>query len=137
MNFHLWLVVYLIPLEIQGHTVAHLKALTYGKYETRGLSCGSTLSIFKDVLKSGNLLHKRGFVDSQTVTTISNIRQPQKCDPWCVWMNFWWNNCKMWKGFLKKENITWNWLYPYSSFLFQSIETFIWVGRCYNWAIPW
>ena len=40
-----------MPLEVQGHTVPHLKALRYGKHQTRGLSCGSTLSILQDVLK--------------------------------------------------------------------------------------
>ena len=34
------------------------------------LSCGSTLNIHQDGLKSGNLLHKQGFVDSQFGTTV-------------------------------------------------------------------
>ena len=34
-------------------------------------TCGSTLNIHQDVLNSGNLLHKRDFVDSQFGTTVS------------------------------------------------------------------
>ena len=59
-----------MPLEVQGHTVPHLKALRYGIYERRGLSCGSTSSICQDFLKSDNLLPKPGFVDSQMRTTV-------------------------------------------------------------------
>ena len=55
---------------MQGHTVPHWKALRYGKADLRGLSCGSTLKIYQDVLKSGSLLHKQGFVDSQFGTTV-------------------------------------------------------------------
>ena len=52
-----------MPLEVQGHTVPHLKALRYDNYESRGFSCGSTFSICQDVLKSDNLLQKQGIVD--------------------------------------------------------------------------
>ena len=48
----------------------HLKALRYGKYETRGLGCGSTSNICQDVLKSVNLLDEQQFVDSQLVGTV-------------------------------------------------------------------
>ena len=48
----------------------HWKALRYGKYELRGLSCGSILSICQDVWKSGNLLYKLGSVHSLTETTV-------------------------------------------------------------------
>ena len=51
--------------------MSHLKAFRHGKYETKGLSCGITSSICQDVLKSDNLLHKQGFVDSQMKTTVS------------------------------------------------------------------
>ena len=57
-------------IEVQGHTVPHWKALRYGKDESRGLSYDSTLSICQDVLKSGNLLHKWGSVDSLMYTTV-------------------------------------------------------------------
>ena len=60
----------MIPLEVQGRTVPHLKGLRYSIYETRGLICGSTSSIGQDILKNGNLLHKWDFVDSQSVTTV-------------------------------------------------------------------
>ena len=58
------------PLWVQSHTVLHWKALRYGKDDSTGLSCGSTLNIHQEVLESGNLLHKRGFVDSQFGTTV-------------------------------------------------------------------
>ena len=51
-------------------TVPHWNALRYGKDDSRGLSCGSALNIHQDVLKSGNLLHKQEFVDSQFDTTV-------------------------------------------------------------------
>ena len=53
-----------MPLEVQGHTVPHWKALRYGKDQSRGVSYDITLSICQDVLKTGNLLHKQGIVDS-------------------------------------------------------------------------
>ena len=52
------------------HAVPHWKALRYGKYGLRNLGCGSTFSICQDVLKSDNLLHKRGLVDYQMVATV-------------------------------------------------------------------
>ena len=60
-----------MPLEIKGHTAPHLKALRYGIYEKRGLSCGSTSSICQGILKNGNLLHKWGFVKTQSLRTVS------------------------------------------------------------------
>ena len=38
MNFQRWLVIFLIPLEVQRHTVPHFKALSHGKDGSRGLS---------------------------------------------------------------------------------------------------
>ena len=61
-----------MTLEVQGHTVPHLKALGSGKYGPRGLWCDSTLNICQVDLKIANLLHKWGFVDSQTQTTVHN-----------------------------------------------------------------
>ena len=55
----------MIGLKLESNTVPHLKALRYGKFETRGLSCGGTSSICQAILKSDNLLHKWGFADSQ------------------------------------------------------------------------
>ena len=63
----------MIPLELQGHKVPHLKALRCGKDQSRELGYDSTLSICQDVLKSGNLLHKLGFVDSLMHTTVLHI----------------------------------------------------------------
>ena len=39
----------------------HCKALRYGKYEPRGISCGSIFDICPDVLKRANLFHEKGF----------------------------------------------------------------------------
>ena len=85
MNFQLWPVLFLIPLELQGQTVPHWKALRYGKDESRGLSYDRTLSICQDVLKSGNLLHKRGLDYSQSHTTVNNaLKKGQKCKLFCL-----------------------------------------------------
>ena len=54
------LVIFLVALEVQGHTVPHVKALSYGKYESRGISSGSTSCICQDVLKSKNLQGLQG-----------------------------------------------------------------------------
>ena len=62
--------IFLIPFEVQGHTVPHWKALRYSKYESRGLSCDSTSSICQVVLKSDNLLHKQSYVKAQSLRTI-------------------------------------------------------------------
>ena len=70
MKFQLWFVVFLIPLEVQGHTIPHLKALRYGIYETRGFSCGSTSSICQGILKSGNLLHKWCVVKTKSLRIV-------------------------------------------------------------------
>ena len=53
-----------------GHTVSNWKTLSFSKYEARGLSSGNTLRLCQDVLKSANLLHKLGLVDSQMKTTV-------------------------------------------------------------------
>ena len=63
----------MITLEVQGCTVPHLKGLRYGKDESRGLSCGCTSSICQDVMKSDNLLHKWGFVDSLLQTIVKSL----------------------------------------------------------------
>ena len=56
-----------------SQTVHHWTALRHGKYESKGFICGGTYSIGQDVLKSGNLLHKWGFVDSQSVIPVVQI----------------------------------------------------------------
>ena len=66
--------IFNIDPKIQGHIVHHWKAVRYSKDDSRGLSCGSTLNIHQDLLKSGNLLHKQGFVDSQFCTTVHYTR---------------------------------------------------------------
>ena len=49
--------MFFIPLEVKSHKVPHLKALRYGKCESRGLYCYITSNVCHDVLKSDNLLH--------------------------------------------------------------------------------
>ena len=53
-----------------------LKGLSYGKDESRDLSCGYRFSISKDVMKSDNLLHIQGFVDSLSQTTVTQLGTP-------------------------------------------------------------
>ena len=66
-------VIFLIPLEVQDHTLPHLKALRYGKDGSRELSSGSTFSIYQGILKSDNLLHKRVFVKTQSLHTVPHM----------------------------------------------------------------
>ena len=47
----------------------------YGKDESRELNCGSTSSIYQDILNGDNLLHKLGFVDSLTHIAVSKDTQ--------------------------------------------------------------
>ena len=75
MNFQLWPVIFFISLWVQGYTVPHWKALRCGKDDSRELSCGSTLNIHQDVLKSGNILYRRGFVDYQSSSIVMNINK--------------------------------------------------------------
>ena len=63
---------------MQGHKVVHWEALRYCKDDSREQSCGSTLNIHQDDLKSGNLLYKRGFVDSQFGTTVCVLKISKK-----------------------------------------------------------
>ena len=49
-------------LEVQGHTVPHLKALFSAYKGRRGLMCGSTLTLCHTLLKKASLLHKEAAV---------------------------------------------------------------------------
>ena len=51
-----------MPLEVHDHTVPHLKALISGKYEPRGLRCGSSSRVCQTLLKSAALQHKASLV---------------------------------------------------------------------------
>ena len=79
----------MIPLEAQGHTVPHLKAIRYGIYERRGLSCGGTSSIYQDFLKSDNLLHKKGFVDFQLEITVHKTKKVFWVTDFSFFLGFW------------------------------------------------
>ena len=72
--YQLYPVVSFIPLKEKGYAVPHWKAFSSGKYEPGGLSCGSTLNICQGVLKSVNLLRKRGFISfPMTITVLSLV----------------------------------------------------------------
>ena len=48
----------------------HLKAVISGKYEPRGLKCGSTFRVCQTLLKSAVLLHKVGLVKTAVPITV-------------------------------------------------------------------
>ena len=54
--------------------VPHWKALSYGDNEFRGLSCRRNSRICQDILKSGNLLHKQGFVETQSLRNVNETK---------------------------------------------------------------
>ena len=56
------------------YTVPHWKALSSGKYKLGGPSFGSTLKICQGIMKSANLLHKRGIFYSQSIRTVSHLQ---------------------------------------------------------------
>ena len=56
---------FLISLGLHGHIVTLWKSLSNVEYETRGLGSESVHNICQYFMKSDNLLHKLGFVDSQ------------------------------------------------------------------------
>ena len=62
----------MIPLDEQGHTVPHLKALRYGKDVFIGLSCGNTFNIIQGILNIEDLLHKQGLVETQLLRTVTH-----------------------------------------------------------------
>ena len=59
--FLIWPVVYLMPLEVQGHAVPHLKALVNGKLESWRLGCGNISRFCYLLFKNLNLVLKMGF----------------------------------------------------------------------------
>ena len=44
----------------------------YGKNKSRGLNCGSTYSIFQDILKSEHILDKRDFAKTSFLHTVNH-----------------------------------------------------------------
>ena len=71
--FQLWILISLIPLEVQGHALPHLKARSSGKYELRGLNCGWTFNICQCILKIENPLHKQSLVETHLIRTVKFI----------------------------------------------------------------
>ena len=59
-----------MPLEIQSHTIPHLKALISGKMEPRGLRCSSLFILCQTLWKNTSLLHKMRFVWLVLATTV-------------------------------------------------------------------
>ena len=78
INYYIYLIkaefqlrlIFNTPWGAESYGTLFESSQIYGKDESRGLSCGCTSSIFQDVMKSDNLLHKRGFVDSLLQTTV-------------------------------------------------------------------
>ena len=58
-------------VEIEGHTVPHFKAPVYAKVELWGLECGGIFSIQTSLLDISHLLHKTGFVKTESVGTVT------------------------------------------------------------------
>ena len=57
-------------VEIEGHTVPHFKAPVYAKVELWGLECGGIISIQTSLLDISHLLHKTGFVKTESVGSV-------------------------------------------------------------------
>ena len=57
-------------VKIEGHTVPHFKDPVYAKMELWGLECGGTFSIQISLLNISHLLHKIGFVKTESVATV-------------------------------------------------------------------
>ena len=81
-----------MPLEVQGHTVPHLKALRHVKDGPKGLSWITTLMPVEGVLKNGNLLHKWSLVETQLLRTVrvyyKNFGDDQESKFWISGNNF-------------------------------------------------
>ena len=68
-----------MPLEVQAHTVPHLKALISGIMELRGLGCGSTFNLCHALLKKAILLHTEVLVDSQmNIAVVVEAKESRK-----------------------------------------------------------
>ena len=65
-------------VEIEGHTVPHFKAPVYAKVELWGLECGGIFSIQTSLLDISHLLHKTGFVKTESVGTVSLLAGNEK-----------------------------------------------------------
>ena len=60
------------------YTVPDWRGLRYVKDESIGLDCDSTSSISQDILKSDNLLHKQGFVKTQSSYTVTTVNESEE-----------------------------------------------------------
>ena len=59
-----------MPVEVEAHTVPHFKAPINAKVELWGLECGGIFSIQTSLLDISHLLHKTGFVKTESVGTV-------------------------------------------------------------------
>ena len=66
-----------MPLEVQGHTVPHLKALISGKLEPSRLRCGSTFILCYVLPKTAILLHTEGLVKTEMASTVGGAGMGQ------------------------------------------------------------
>ena len=55
---------------LSKHPVPHFKAPVYAKVELWGLKCGGIFSIQTSLLDISHLLHKTGFVKTESVGTV-------------------------------------------------------------------
>ena len=84
--FQLSAVILLMPLEVNGHTVPHWKDLSSGKYESKWLRCGITLTICQTLLKSANLFHKlgTGLLPMASIVKVQDVASAKKSHPLLV-----------------------------------------------------
>ena len=60
-NIQVLSLVFPMPLEIQSHTVLHLKALISGRMEPRRIRCGSIFILCHTLMNTAILLHKEAY----------------------------------------------------------------------------
>ena len=72
--FQLWPAVFLTPLEVEQHTVSHIKALIGGELECRGLMHDSLFTLRYPLCKIALLVHRMGLVWFVSLSTVSVIK---------------------------------------------------------------
>ena len=71
--FQLWPAVFLTPLEVEQHTVSHMKALIGGELEYRGLMHDSLFTLCHPLCKIALLVHRMGLVRFVSLSTVHNM----------------------------------------------------------------
>ena len=77
-------------VEIEDHRVPHFKAPVYAKKELWGLECGGIYSVQTSLLDISHLLHKTGFVKTESVGTVYDVTKcigvpPPPCHLFTYW----------------------------------------------------